>query len=367
MSTSAGLPLPRGTDCQSVLLRSALRKQSGPALLWGLLFFAAMQAGYLLLVQFWRPELRDPEYGYKRTCLLDSVRAEPDRPLVLVLGSSRSEMGFRPDVLNSCRTPSGQTPLVFNFGLAGSGPVQELLCLERVLADGIRPSCVLIEILPPLLQETSEADRLPVPRLTWSDLARIRDYSFAPGQLYSGWLQAALAPAYEHRFNLLGRYVPSWLAWEVRQDHLRNLDRTGWLTYPRECVSDAYRRHEIERAAREYVPRLQHFAIADRPDRALRDLLALCRREGITAALFIMPEGSEFRSWYSPAVNAAIGTYLARLSREAGVPLIDARTWIEDDLSFVDSHHLFPRGAAAFTRRFEREALQPLLEGRHDD
>src|SRR5436309_15719018 len=84
--------------------RAAILKQSRSALLWGLLGFAALQAGYLLLVQLWRPDLRDPEYGYKRDCLLACVRAEPERPLVLVLGSSRTEMGFRPDVLSARQT-----------------------------------------------------------------------------------------------------------------------------------------------------------------------------------------------------------------------------------------------------------------------
>ena len=63
------------------------------------------------------------------------------------------------------------------------------------------------------------------------------------------------------------------------------LDQTGWLTYSRECVADNVRRREIERAAQQYLPRLQRFAIAERPDRALRDLLALCRREGIATSI----------------------------------------------------------------------------------
>jgi hypothetical protein len=43
------------------------------------------------------------------------------------------------------------------------------------------------------------------------------------------------------------------------------------------------------------------------------------------------------------------------------VPLIDARDWVDDD-GFWDGHHMLPAGAAQFTHRFEREALQPLVK-----
>jgi hypothetical protein len=41
------------------------------------------------------------------------------------------------------------------------------------------------------------------------------------------------------------------------------------------------------------------------------------------------------------------------------VPLLDGRTWLTED-DFWDGHHLLPRGAAAFTARFERELTAPL-------
>ena len=70
-----------------------------------------------------------------------------------------------------------------------------------------------------------------------------------------------------------------------------------------------------------------------------------------------------FRSWYPPAVRSEIDAYLAGLSREYAVPVIDAHAWVGDGV-FADGHHLLPAGADAFTERFGRDALQPLLEGR---
>jgi hypothetical protein len=45
------------------------------------------------------------------------------------------------------------------------------------------------------------------------------------------------------------------------------------------------------------------------------------------------------------------------------VPVVDARTWLDDD-DFTDSHHPLQRGAEKFTRRLGRELLEPLVQGR---
>src|SRR5262249_53567033 len=87
---------------------------------------------------------------------------------------------------------------------------------------------------------------------------------------------------------------------------------------------------------------------------------ALCRREGIAAALLWMPEAGDFRAWYPPAAEAQISAFLAELSRGCGAPLIDARGWAADE-DFADAHHLLPCGAAAFSARLCRDALPPLL------
>jgi hypothetical protein len=52
-----------------------------------------------------------------------------------------------------------------------------------------------------------------------------------------------------------------------------------------------------------------------------------------------------------------------RLARELSVPLVDARTWIDDD-GFSDGHHALPSGADQYTERFAREVLgryRPML------
>ncbi len=89
-------------------------------------------------------------------------------------------------------------------------------------------------------------------------------------------------------------------------------------------------------------------------------MLDLCRREGLRAAVVVLPEGDAFRALYPPEALRKIDDYLDRLA--ADVPVIDARGWVGDD-GFADGHHLLPSGASVFTARLAREALSPLLRG----
>src|SRR5206468_11798890 len=88
---------------------------------------------------------------------------------------------------------------------------------------------------------------------------------------------------------------------------------------------------------------------------ALRELLNICRREGITTTMVTMPECSGCRSHYSPHDCEAVDGLLTRLSREYRVRWIDARTWVTDT-DFLDSqHHLLRHGAEVFSARLGRE------------
>ena len=49
-----------------------------------------------------------------------------------------------------------------------------------------------------------------------------------------------------------------------------------------------------------------------------------------------------------------VDAYIASVAAEFGVPILDARLWLEED-DFYDSHHVLKRGADKFTVRFARE------------
>jgi hypothetical protein len=337
-------------------------------LLWGLFFFAAAQLALTVAMERWRPELRDPEYGFRLAHLRNLLAKHPRQPLVLALGSSRTQLGFRPSALKWQRELDGQTPVAFNCALVGAGPVTELFCLHRLLRHGIRPTVVLLEVLPSrLCQEglfTEEA--IMRGRLGWEDWPRLRRYLSHYQRDYAYWRRHQLAPCYTQRFYLLSLAAPAWVPATGRTDGWwEYMDRTGWMTR-RESLSPAEYRFALDYARREVTPVLQQFRISAAPDRALRELLGLCRHERIAPILVLMPEGTDYRSWYPPAVRAVLDAYLTQLSRDYDVPLVDARSWVSDDC-FADSHHLLARGADTFTERLGREVLRPIMARRGSD
>jgi hypothetical protein len=69
------------------------------ALLWGVGIFLLAQLSLTVVVERWHPEWRDPEYGSRFANLKKRMKKEPDRPLLVVLGSSRVGNGFKADCL----------------------------------------------------------------------------------------------------------------------------------------------------------------------------------------------------------------------------------------------------------------------------
>jgi hypothetical protein len=350
-------PAPRGNA-----RRGLLRRIWGD-LFWFVLAVASAELGLAVAVESYLPKVRDPEYALKEERLKACRAAAPDHSLVLMLGSSRATTGFRAGVLGAILRDCRIT--VFNGALTGSGPMMESVCLRRLLASGIRPDLVFVEVVPLHFNQPDDGPPLEErilrgARLTHAEVSFLRPYCQESGYLEGQWRNARLLACARHRAELR-----DWLAldafksWAKHDDPLRRMDDHGW--HPQEDDSSpADWRQATDRTCRRYAPFVRRFRLADQPARALAELLALCRREAIPVRLVLMPESSQFRSLYAPDVRAGIDEFLARLSRECQAPLIDGRDWVPDD-EFRDGHHLRLPGAGTFTRRFWEEVLIPLV------
>ncbi len=334
-------------------------------LLWGLIGFMVVQGAFTLF-RHWRPGCLDPFFGQKLALLRDQLATHPNRPLVLFLGSSRTIFGIQPEILSTCRATDGQPPVVFNFGEIGTGPLYHLLYLERLLARGIRPQCLFIEVWSCHLSEGCEQveqERIAAQPLEWSDVRVLGHFGARPPSEYRRWFEEQLGPWHTYRHALLEHWAVNWLPRDAPRASQVSVDRCGWHEEP--VLPEGPRKDHLIQD--DFRPRLQAgfrvWKFSNLEDRALRELLALCRRSGIQAALVYLPEGRDFQSWCPPTVWSTVESYLSRLSQETAVPWIDTRDWAPDtDLN--DSFHLHRDGAAAFSERFGREVLQPLLEGR---
>jgi hypothetical protein len=333
-------------------------------LFWMVLGFLVAQLALNVLLELRYSAVNDKEYARRLDLLRARLSEEPGRPLLLLLGSSRTEMNFLPEELPPLRTASGQQPLPFNFSHLGAGPVMNLLELRRLLRAGIRPEWLVLEVMPPQLGDVSQH--------IITDVAGSQDLPLTgrydnPLRAYGVFVRGRLVPCYKHRMFLTHKAVPQWApaaAWQREQIPANGLGRLGgdyaWMAAPKRDPIEAQRRTQATRDG--YRPNLQDLRIADISGRALHETLNLCRDQHIPVVLLLSPEGKDFQSWYSPDARRLVDDYPAALAREYDVPLIDARDWL-DECDFIDSHHTVLAGAKRFTLRLGTDVLQPFVEG----
>jgi hypothetical protein len=291
------------------------------------------------------------------------LEREPNRPLVVMLGSSRTDAMFMAGCLDGRPGPDGRPLAAYNFGAPAAGPAHEYLYLRAMLREGIRPRLLLVEFSPLLLNERhrgyiNEEDWNIGAWRSLSELLFLRPYFARPCLQFHDWFAARVLPWYMFRWHLkntllevaFAKYRPSW-----------NYVHDAWGhqipegPHPWECA------RRLERTRFHYRPTLQMLRLGQGPSKAMRDLVDCCYREHIPLALVIAPESSACRRWYSRDALDPSNQFLRELRAAYGVPVIDARYWVHDK-DFQDGHHVMAGGAVTFTNRLIRE-LQPLLSG----
>ncbi|MBA4191938.1 MAG: hypothetical protein C0467_28495 [Planctomycetaceae bacterium] len=332
------------------------RRQSRVTLLWFALVFLTLNVTASIALSHTR--VRDPEYGRRASHLRERIAENPERPLVLVLGSSRTAMGVRVAAWEATRSTdaSQSDPLIFNMAIIGSGPVIELMTLRRIYADGFRPAAVVLEYWPPFLHQEdgwTETDRIVRDRLSEHDRHFVREHFPAPEQVEREMDLRRRNPIFGNRERLLMHVLQWWLPPMKRQNHTwTDLDSWGWKAgADLEPGMNSVRTEAHSKCAEIYKPLFAAHKISPLSDRALRESVALARQHGTAIAFSFLPESSEFRRLYPAKMEHAFQSHLGGISRELNIPVINCREWMDDGY-LVDGFHLSRAGAAEFSRKF---------------
>lgn len=313
------------------------------------------------------PRLKDPAFGDKWAALRRKLAAHPQDRLVLSLGSSRTLLGFHGQLAErEIFRQTGEHALAFNFGTPAAGPITNLVYLRRLLAQGIQPDLLLVEVMPGLCADgpNGPAEQLTLAgeRLCWNEIATVERYGFDATTVRSAWRESAVLPWSKLRFQLLGRVVPSWMPWSLRFDWSRGADPNGWATPPRQEITPEERVEREANARAEYAASLGSVSPEGRPFAALRALLVECQNHNLPTRLILYPEGSSFRAMYPTRTGERFLAAVQRLAEEFATPLTDARSWLADEKMY-DGHHLFTSGAEDLTTRLSAEVIVPALRG----
>jgi hypothetical protein len=339
----------------------ARRRAARRTILWGVVAVLVAHLSLATALETVLPQVRDPEYGYRLVRAREQQRLHPTRPLVLVMGSSRTANAVDPSAAGFPDEPGA--PLLFNFGLSGEGPLHLRTHLARIRADGVKPDVLLVELFPALLVVDEPPDAtfsLSVVKLTVGDLRRL-DFD-RPVTFHRRWAVQRLNAWHVQRLAIMSHVAPDWLAWRQRLNHYwTRTDRFGFEPYEWHKI-DEMREARLADTQSLFAWPVQVLRVGASSDRAIRGLVADCRATGTPIAFFLTPESPTFRSWYTAESRAALATYLRALSAELNCPVFEApEDYAEED--FGDGHHLLPRAAARFTRHLSERHLKPWLDG----
>lgn len=340
--------------------RLQLARAGKKGILWGVLFFVCLQIGLSVAMDRFLPILRDPEYAYKIAFMHEYLAGKSNRPIIMALGSSHVDNGFEPDALGLDASPQSKDAIAYNFGLTGAGPLMEFLCLKRLIREGVRPKYCVMEIIPSGLTSNWELVRINADRLSVADFGLLKAYIKPWDSMVTTWLRARLAPWHAHRFCVLSWVAPKWLPSDCRRDGWANLEKDGWLPYPRPTAADEVRRKHFEANKREYAMWLDHFSISRIPNESTHRILGLCKKEGIVPIVVFMPQSTVLRAPWPDSAKTKFDAFLGLLEREYNAKIVDARDWIPDE-HFADADHLLRPGATMFSNRLGREVIRPLL------
>ena len=291
------------------------------------------------------PEITDTEY-HDRLRLVRAAQTEhPDRPLGVVLGSSRVVWGFYPDDLPE---PGPGEVYWVNAAHTGAGPTLNRVILHRLLRDGVRPAVVVLEVMPTFF--VKENNRFLCGHFAANEMSLVRPYS-----------ERRFGYDYHFLRHRIGRAADLARVTDPFAGRAEPLPRGGHRGLE-EAVGAAERAKRVEHARQHNYNFLRALTVRPGADRAFRDTLREARDAGVRVVLLRTPEGPTFRSWYDPAGRERFDAYVASVAAEFDAPQLDARHWLDEE-DFYDSHHVLKRGAEKFTARFARE-LPALLAPR---
>lgn len=344
--------------------RSPNKNRPKRVLLMALGLFLMVQLGFGLWLDHVAPLFRFTSLR----AILVRLQQCASQPETLVLGSSRLEGAFVE--IEAARI--GQVGL-FNAAVPAGDPTAQEAVLNRLIASGIRPRRVWLEVSPEFFARTNFCAGWNGLRLhRWMDLPAHLDQIACTNQL--GRVAASrFVPVYQYRDLIWQEFArnanrradnpsssqptkasgacqrPGKGEQGVSTPRLIHLGKTEALTHPAPLTPQqvAVLTEGGRYAARAW---LRDYRVDPLNVHALHRVLARCRELDAEVWLITAPVSSPHRAAYTPEIEAAYQELLAA----TGCRHIDCRDWMADGW-FNDSHHLNAEGGIAFTRRFLRE------------
>jgi hypothetical protein len=290
--------------------------------------------------------------------VIDSLRQLDSPKKVLFFGSSRTGNAVSTEavteVLRKSKVADGVA--VFNAFIAAGDPVVMEFETEKLLAAGVRPSMVVIEILPEALSR----------RNLWLNYHLGRQFRWPEvwKSLPDAYLAGTISLVIATRFNAVYTFRSEFQQWAL--DALK-------LRFESSNFNEGNTRKRRNRAEPADVEVLQKgealgrknvrgYEIGGLNGRALIRMVERYSKLGTTIVFIAPPVSSPYRMAYKSPVNAAYLDYMQRLGKSYGTHFFDYRDRLADH-QFWTPYYPTTDGKLHFSRLLAEEVLVPLLAG----
>jgi hypothetical protein len=326
-------------------------------LLMGALIFAAeIAAG--ILIDHAPMKIRFPALAK----ILDSLRRLEPPNKILFFGSSRFGNAVSAEavtqVLGEANVANGVT--VFNAQIPAGDPVLMEFETDQLLAAGIRPSMVVIEVLPEVLsRRTLWLIHHLGRQFRWPDVWRA-----LPDAYQVGALRQALAT----RFNAVYMFRSEFQRWtmdtlQVRFESSNFDDPIARKRAKRAQPADP---EVLLRGAAFGRKNVRRYEIGGLNAQALVRMVERYSKLGTTIVFIAPPVSSPYRAAYDAPVDAAYLAYMQRLGKTYGTYFFDYRHRLADH-HFWTPYYTNTDGRLHFSRLLAREVIVPLIAGAKED
>jgi len=309
-----------------------------------------------------KPEWRDPEFGHRLRQLRKWKAEAPNRPLVLILGSSRAQMGISPRAMDM---PNGSNdPLVYNFGYRGASPLWTWLILMRLLDCGIKPEFVVVQLALAECVDHKPAEqqlREWASRLSLADIRRLRPYMVDKWSFSSHWLTTRPAAWSGFSAGIRSELLPRWQSRRLRSEYTWEImDEYGYVSYPSNQVNAAERDRWMHEAFHIHRRSISGAPISDIVRQVHCDLVARCMAEGIRVGFTWAPESQIYREAYGKGGTRSMTEYTLFLTEELNLTVFPAPVGLAEE-HFADGYHLLPGAAKKYSQWLAETHLKPWL------
>jgi hypothetical protein len=312
-----------------------------------LVVYLVVNAALYVLVERGVLPLKDPLYSNQ----LKYFRRQAaffgpcDKPRVLAIGSSRTQLAFDPFTFMKhypCEA--------YNFGSPAAGSMTCALYLRRLYNEGLQADLVFIEWHPGFTAKPTDGRSLEDHWL-FDNRLHPDEYDHLtrwgnPRQMppantpWNFWRAVS-----RYRVEFVHRYLPTF---EVVQ----NVSTTADVEFPRGYYAGLPHVPEnydagIRATQRTYGSVFGNYHYGGPGVEALRDMVQLVKSHGGTPVVVVTAEASEVQALYGPRANAELEEAFAK---DWGCRVVNARDWLQREHT-VDGHHATAEGSRVFTRR----------------